>query len=530
MKKTVYRKSGLLLLCLFTLSLFLIACQPTKDVQSGDSKSQSGSKAQSDSGEKNDSSQTQKEEKKEGEKKPVRTPKINAQGDIRADETKDWVYELDTSDLVTYEAQSTKVIYEIHIPQINIDSDDAVYFNQQLEKYVKQIRDVYHLTKGSPSGTGNIVRYRVSKKDDLLSICIINTLPVRRPNKTDEFVEVNQGVSTININMKTGELIDDEALLETFQMKDIDERITDFFFKKYTVDRYKEENLPTLMERIMFNESNSNARVRSVINHLRNRYDLGEHPLYVNLKEPEDQTHWPRVLFRNRKDKLHLFYNEKEDSLSVMLPDYKNTLEESEEFIEIVLNKINPWESKINPAYEYYSKKLGIDPEAENSPMAFSAYIGNIAMSNQDTKVQGFLNDTESTLMDVDYIEIGHFLLHPQKGDQMFLIIPKYDDTLVDLMQLEEKDSKLVYEYIDYGSNRNFFLICNHKDLSKDVELYFHHKNKISAGYTPKIDPKDNSNVISADLMDISALISKADKVSEEVQEHFDQVRFGLPF
>lgn len=535
MKKTVYRKSALLFLCLLALSLCLIACQPAKDEKSGDSKSQgdtsakSDTNAKSDSGEKSDPSQTQKEEKKD-EKQTARTPKINSQGDIRADETKDWVYALDTSDLVTYEAQNTKVTYEIHIPQINIDSDDAVFFNQQLENYAKQIRDVYHLTKGSASSTGNIVRYSVSKKDDLLSICIINTLPVRKVNKPDEFVEVNQGVSTINIDMKTGKIVDDQALLEKFQMQDIDERITDFFFKKYAVDRYKQENLPTLAEKIMFNDSNSNARVRSIINHLRNHHDLPEHPLYINFKEEFDVTHQPKMLLRNRKDKLHLFYNEKEDSLCVMLPDYKNTLEEAEEFIEIVLNQTTPWEGKLNPAYEYYSKKLGIDPSDENSPMAFSAYIGNIEMANQDPKVQGFLNDTKSSFLEMDYIEVGHFMLSPIKGQEMFLIIPKYDDTLVDIMQLGEQNGQSVYEHIDYGSNRNFLILCNHPDLSKDVEMYFHRKNRMSQAYTPKIDTKDNSNIVSAELMDISSLITKADSVSEEVQEHFDLVRFGLQF
>lgn len=392
----------------------------------------------------------------------------------------------------------------VKVPNINIKSEDVSYFNKQMNAFAKYSIQRYQKITDAQQYWDYNTEYRVYQKDDLLSVIVFSYYPYEV-----EFENVDDyrliGMSSINIDLKTGKRIEDEDLLKRFHIENMEEALMASVHDTFKKDDLKfEDEMDYITLEVAKNSiSGSLYKIWS---------EFYEIPVPERKYVPDeslenvDTTYW--AIYKLMYDPYPpvLYYSEKEDALMantmVFVPAEAGYFFSSKD-----LSKFKYKKPEINPSYEYYAKKLGIDPNAADAPLAFSGFIGY--KNDEDA---GFRLQSAVVYADVELEKLSKQVSLRYKdgitstGDELYLIIPKHNEVVLAFSTVMMDENMQEEKFEPSFTSGNTFVVCNVGDMFSDYEIVVMHRGQYSV-YRPHLSLKDASNVVVEGVMDITEIL-----------------------
>lgn len=505
--KVIKNKKIALILLLLILSFSVVSCKDNKSSSLDPDKSPKNIIQKSSEQEKNDITQIQ-------DKDAIIT-------NILEDSTQNLVYDFYSEESEAIKNYKTKDysneqkeienIVIIRIPQVNFKTEDAKLFNRQMQEFAKEEYLRYEWNTKHKMEWPYDTDYRFFKNEDVLSIILFQQY-AREKNLNKSFSKYDfLNIKSINFNIKTGEILSDTQLLDIFHIQNYEEKILSaiYSFGKGFRKRILESTPPTEREQInsilSCSIATSNTTFWRALYHLENRPNTFYNP--NDYKDP-NKKYWLLDDMEHINKLPQLFYSEEEDSLFACIklgtPAGAGFYYQSFDIGKLEIKHV-----QLNPAYEYYAGKLGIDPNAEDSPMLFSAFLGYLNDKKCSYRLQSIKDcsnlDLENLLsVKMDDYQQGTVMF----GDELFVLIPKYEDTSLCFshISLNEKNEENVNSFITLSGN--VFLQANPSDLYSNCEIQVNFRDKLIK-YRPYINQIDGSNGVEEGIVDISPLIER---------------------
>lgn len=524
----MYKKIMMALLVL-VLSFSLISCQNTDT--SKDSKSQSDQK---DTQTQKDAQEDGKGKKEENNKKDSADKKDdeNKKNDSAlSDNSKLIVYPLETDEIkkmVDYsfydegQKQDIKNKVIMRFPQVNLNSEDAEKFNEQMQKFAKSEYQRYQEAIKESYYWNRSLDYTFFENNEILSIVLYYFDPINYPDGFDLSEHITADVKTFNFDPKTGKLLYDEEVVEIFGIQDYEQRILGYIneygqkIKEGLHSTQDPELKKAMIDTFAFAVGGSNT------NFWRSFYNLEERPDSDVLQissQIEGREFWLGYDYFTKNVAPQLYFDSNRMALKAFVK--LNVPAEAGYYYENVdVNDLSPLEFQLNPTYEYYAHKLGIDVNDSNSPVAFSALLGYKMDENAKHRLQSL---KDNGALDLEELIINNMMDYSidaiVSGDEMFVLIPKYVNTATTLVSLQvtEEGKDTQFSYNTYVGN--ILLICNPSELRSNCEVQFNFKGQLIK-YQPSISLKDGSNTVVDFVEDISPFVEdELSKVADEAQK-----------
>lgn len=388
----------------------------------------------------------------------------------------------------------------IRIPNLTIKSADARYFNSQMENFARYTIQNYKNKIKDGSKWYSNVDYKVYRKGDLLSLVIFSydNEGKKKYSRLEDY-SIND-LSVINIDLNTGRKLSEKEMLQKFELHDFEERIIAYIHSQFPLNDVKNGDRIAVAKH-KFGISKS---MEVLWRGLYERKPTGD----------KDTTYW--VLY-GKSDRPNLFYSEQEKALlaNVKLISYEGkkknfqTQEGGFLFKNADISKIEPKKTSLNPTYEYYAKKKGIDPTSKSAPLLLSGFIGYSQSKDVPYLFQGIMEKAKPDLQKLSFMETQHPGEQPIKGDELYILIPKYEEVSLFYLVVEpdmEKDQASSFYSMD--SMGDMLLKANFSDLFSDCEITVTYKDR-KFKYEPYQSLKDGSNMVVDGVADITDVIEK---------------------
>lgn len=488
------------ILMVLTMSLFFISCQSD------------------DRGKKSDSEDQQQNapltEKKENvAKKKSEGPKLN-------DPSKEIVYSLENETIkkmtdysFMYEDEKGKKTEErqkvvMRFPQINLNSSDAKRFNKSMEEFVKSEYERYQSNVKEEDYWTSSLDYKYFHNDSILSVVLYHYNS--KIYGDDYKLEENDVfyVKTVNFDPNTGNLLKDEEVLNLFKISDYESKILGYIHDfgqdmRSLNDSEDEEIKKDLIYGTSYIIGSSNTNLWRSLYHLEQMPSVFFDEMQ---EESQDREFWIADDYDAKNFAPQLYYDTNQMTLNAFL---KLHLPAGRGFFyqTVDIGDLSPKEPQLNPTYEYYAKKLGIDIKDSNSPIAFSALLGykmdeNVVYRLQSIKENAKLDFEELISVSIDDYGDGESF----PGDELFVLIPKYLDTSLSFVHLSLTPNGEEFVNTDSTYVGNIVLRCNPGDLRGNCEVQINRQDQL-VKYQPSISLADGSNTVVDSVQDISHII-----------------------
>lgn len=410
----------------------------------------------------------------------------------------------------------------IKIPNINIKSKDAIYFNSQMNKFAKYKLDEYNNRLKNKFEWKLNVDYKFYQSNDILSVIVFGYNNEGKKNyyKLDDY-PIN-AFSSINIDLKTGNKISDKEMLKKFNIDKFEERVISYIHSQFPIENLKLNSKEDIKKLDMYKLSISRS------------LGIFWEGMYFSQLKPntEDTTYWVNY---DETVKPNLFYNSDSDNLSVNIKlishDVRRKKFEYRKgdflFKNFDISKIKPKNIKLNKVYEYYAKKKGINPNSKDAPLLFSGYIGYYNLNDEAiNNFQGVINNSNIDLKKLSCIETEHNNENiVSKGNELYLLIPKYDEISLEY-NIMDFDMNNPERYFTHGVDNigNTLLRANISELFNDCVINIAYRDKMIK-YEPNQSLVDGSNSVVKGVVDITDIIKKdSSKNAKYAAEFFSKV------
>lgn len=384
----------------------------------------------------------------------------------------------------------------IRIPNLNITSADARYFNSQMESFAVHVIEDYKKKMKDGSRWENNVEYMVYQKDNLLSLVVFSydNEGKKKYNRLEEY-PIND-FSVINIDLKTGKKMSDQALLKQFGVDNLEGRLLSYIHSQFPMDEVKNGDRIAIAK-YKFGISKS---LEALWKGLYGKKSTGE----------TDMTYW--ALY-GKSNGPNLFYNSQEKKLLANVKLISS--EDSQEgdggfsFRNVDISKIKPKQPILNPAYKYYAKRKGIDPNSKSAPLLLSGFIGYSQSKDIPYLFQGIMDKSKMNFQKMSFMETQHPGEYPIKGDELYILIPKYEEISLSYRVLElDMEKGQTFSFYSMNSVGDMLLKANFSDLFSDCEVVVTYKDR-TLKYQPYQSLEDGSNMVVKGVADITDIIAK---------------------
>lgn len=411
------------------------------------------------------------------------------------------VYELESPSINALKPYATdtgdEVSPYISVPQITPVNDEIKYYNKQMAEFAEFLVDNFKMDEEYQVLTTDTASYESFVNNGILSVITKHHSLVG--GRQEPFM------NSINIDLATGHVITADEMIKRAGIREFTPKLDSALMRELKKFEYYLSNEPFqyLKSIVLMTNWNQYFQLKPVFEDKFNKYEKEYRPL-----KP----------FAIDSQQAATYLDESGELAYILNVDAPAGVGDDQ--VVFYPKKEQNYEPSLNKAYEFYSNILKFDPKKDDSPVALIAYMGGPQSYEPAEKLNEILVNSNIKLSQITKIKTNFD--NEDKGTELYIIIPKYEDTCIYVYTMESEDNPYPID-----GTTQMVLLATDSNSSNDLLIRIQHRDSLVL-YKTRQNEEGILNNIPKEIEDITEqLKTTGSELPEQVRSFIERFILG---